>query len=171
MSQGEWELRNRFGEESIVIEHGTLNNLNTGADDSNSVVLVVFGIRGLFYLNGSLISHLDLSDRPQGGELSAMTGAVTGHEIPGERTAYRDFAVWPLLGIPAETGCMVAGRSGNLRTGPGTQYAVDGTLNGDYLRVIGRATDGQNYTWWQVDSGRWVREDLVDEYGLCAYVQ
>jgi hypothetical protein len=68
------------------------------------------------------------------------------------------------------TGCMVSSRSGNvnLRQGPGTDFAIAGTLvSGDSLEAVGQAqgTDGQ--TWWNLAAGAWVRSDVVNEEGPC----
>ena len=59
----------------------------------------------------------------------------------------------------------------NARIGPGTEYRVLGNLPpGEVFSVNGQAQDGDGLTWWRLESGRWVRADLVTAAGDCAAV-
>lgn len=58
----------------------------------------------------------------------------------------------------------------NRRTGPGTTFDRDGELlSGEELDVTGQAMDtsGNGFTWWQLEDGAWVREDVVNVEGYC----
>ena len=86
---------------------------------------------------------------------------VLSLESPGW-AAWREIEV--LSALPAaEDACYVtASGSINLREQPGTTYAVAGTLSpGQGALVIERATGEDGFGWWQLSSGAWAREDVV----------
>jgi hypothetical protein len=54
----------------------------------------------------------------------------------------------------------VAGGNANLRSGPGTDFAiVGGVVDGESLEIVGRNADG---TWYQLANGHWVAAFLVE---------
>jgi WD40 repeat protein len=61
----------------------------------------------------------------------------------------------------------------NLRSGPGGSYEQLGSrLANDTLYADAQATDNEGFIWWRlfnagIDSGLWVRQDLVSEDGNC----
>ena len=66
--------------------------------------------------------------------------------------------------------CSVSsGGTVNLRSGPGTNFAVPGTLSaGQALTAVGQAQGADGFVWWQLDGGeQWVRSDVVTEDGDC----
>lgn len=69
----------------------------------------------------------------------------------------------------AEFSCTVAaGQTANLRSGPGTNFDRAGTLGAnESATVIGQAAGSDGFTWWQLDTGNWIREDVVVETGNC----
>jgi len=79
---------------------------------------------------------------------------------------------------PAESGaasggaCTVsAGGSINQRSGPGTSFAVSGTLApGSSANVDGQTTGADGFIWYRLTSGVWVRGDLVTSTGDCSAV-
>lgn len=70
------------------------------------------------------------------------------------------------IGNPA---CAVSTDSAvNLRGGPGTDYALAGQFDLDTeIGVSGTATGTDGAQWWQLDSGSWVRANLVAASGRC----
>ena len=59
----------------------------------------------------------------------------------------------------------------NLRTGPGTTFERAGALEpGQTSIVTGQATDSDGFVWWQLESGSWVRSDVVSTGGNCTAV-
>lgn len=66
--------------------------------------------------------------------------------------------------------CTIRGlQRGNLRTGPGTGYATGGTFeSGQETTGTAQFLDNNNFIWWQLEDGLWIREDLVDESEDCA---
>jgi len=56
----------------------------------------------------------------------------------------------------------------NLRAGAGTYFNIIGNLTPETTATaVGQADDADGYVWWKLDTGAWVREDVVDEVGLC----
>lgn len=61
-----------------------------------------------------------------------------------------------------------ASNNANLRGGPGTSFAVAGSLTGGTsIAAIGQATGSDGRVWWQLENNSWVRSDVVAEVGDC----
>src|SRR5262249_38754531 len=59
----------------------------------------------------------------------------------------------------------------NKRSGPGTDFDSAGQLKANVeTAVSGQAKGSDGLTWWQLDDGSWVREDVVAETGDCASI-
>jgi hypothetical protein len=95
-SSGDWELRDRRGDDSNLVERGQLSNLDTRDSGSNWLVLAADDDRGFFFVNGTFVAELDLSSRTESGKVLVATGIETGRAIEGEVTTYDGFTVWPL---------------------------------------------------------------------------
>ena len=69
--------------------------------------------------------------------------------------------VTPLAATPlAAATSGTANRNANLRAGPGTTYAIVGTVrSGQLLNLIGRTADG---SWVQIEGGAWIAAFLVN---------
>jgi hypothetical protein len=65
--------------------------------------------------------------------------------------------------------CTVStGTSANQRSGPGTSFAIAGTLaGGTSAAVDGQATGADGFVWWRLGEGVWVRSDVVNATGDC----
>jgi hypothetical protein len=72
----------------------------------------------------------------------------------------------------AAASCSVsAGGSINQRSGPGTNFAVSGTLApGSSASVDGQTTGADGFTWYRLTTGVWVRGDLVTASADCSAV-
>ncbi len=72
----------------------------------------------------------------------------------------------------APPACTVTAASGvNLRAGPGTTFAIAGSLAAGVTRtVIAQDTGADGKAWWQLDDGNWLRSDLVTPGGDCASI-
>jgi hypothetical protein len=109
-------------------------------------------------------------------------GAVEGADGPvrvAETTVVGPLELEAPAEAPAETtgesaeeamaGCTVTGANVNLRTGPGTNFDVAGTLAADTaMTATGQAQGADGFVWWNLESGAWVRSDVVTEEGDCA---
>jgi hypothetical protein len=59
----------------------------------------------------------------------------------------------------------------NQRSGPGTSFAIAGTLaGGTSAAVEGQATGADGFVWWRLGEGIWVRSDVVNAAGNCESV-
>lgn len=95
-SDRSWAFVNYIGNpDGIVLTEGTIPGLDINEGSSNHIRLIAWEDRGWFYMNGELISELDLSSQYSGGIMIA-TGLYKGHEITGKLTEYQDFTVWSL---------------------------------------------------------------------------
>ncbi len=99
-SNGDWDFRDRRGDEGEVIHQGRVSNLDVSANGSNRLTLLAEGNRGFFFVNDVFIAELDLSGRTGSGDISIAIG-ISGNTIAGEATAYEDFAIWALA-APAQ---------------------------------------------------------------------
>ncbi len=56
----------------------------------------------------------------------------------------------------------------NRRASASTQADIAGQLsNGETVRAVGQTIGGDGLVWWQLETGEWVRSDVVDEVGQC----
>ncbi|MFC2064793.1 hypothetical protein ACFLXB_06830 [Chloroflexota bacterium] len=78
------------------MQSGNLPNLKTSENDSNHIRLIARGNEGYLYINGSLVSKLDLSMHDDDGDVCVATGFTPGYEINGYKTHYENFEVWSL---------------------------------------------------------------------------
>jgi hypothetical protein len=82
---------------SNLLEQGTISNLNTAADGTNTLVVLAHGSRGVVYVNGvRLLKNLDLGANLQAGDVGVGAGFFTGNSTVGEVTASAGFAVLPI---------------------------------------------------------------------------
>ena len=97
-SDGLWNLNDRSDTGDNFVQDGTVSEyLNVNDGGSNEITLVAFDDVGLFFLNGRLISQLDLSGQDDFGEVALGTGFYTSNKQEGEITGYEDFTVWPFV--------------------------------------------------------------------------
>jgi hypothetical protein len=90
-SSGEWTFAQ--GAESDVAS-GTVDELNTGAGESNTIDLVVAGETGYFAVNDRFVATLDTSALVQPGEVWVGTAFYPENTVDGAVMPFRDFQVW-----------------------------------------------------------------------------
>ena len=90
-SDGSWTFAQ--GTESDVAS-GTIDNLNTAADEENVIDLVVAGETGYFAVNDQFVATLDTSALVQPGEVWVGTAFFPENTVDGAITPFRDFQVW-----------------------------------------------------------------------------
>lgn len=108
-----------------------------------------------------------------GGVNSVVISAVSG--MFGQPAANCDAASIPAggdTGTSSDTetaACTISSASSaNQRSGPGTNFALVGTLaGGTSAPVLGQATGADGFVWWQLAEGVWVRSDVVTQAGSC----
>jgi hypothetical protein len=100
---------------------------------------------------------------------SRLSGVATAF-LPSEDCALAASIEMQLV----DTGiiCLVGSlQSVNLRVGPGTDFDRAGTIPVNQEQaVVGQATGSDDFTWWQLENGRWVRSDVVTAAGDCRAV-
>jgi hypothetical protein len=97
-SDGLWNLNDRSEDEDNFVQDGDLSAyLDVSEGGRNEIMLAAFDNVGLFFLNGHLISKLDLSAQDDFGQVALGTGFYTSNKQAGESTAYDNFTVWPLV--------------------------------------------------------------------------
>ncbi len=96
-SEKTWALVNNTGDpDGVIIDQGDLPSLDVSETGSNLVKLVFQGETGWFYLNGEMISELDLSARMNPGAIFIATGIFQGDGIAGSSTRFSDLSIWSL---------------------------------------------------------------------------
>ncbi len=96
LSDKSWILTNHTGSSSgETVAEGVIEGMNTGAGESNSVLLYAIEGKGYLYFNEEFISELDISTHYSGGIMLGI-GFYDGTEKTGKLTEYKDFSVWKL---------------------------------------------------------------------------
>ena len=100
-SKGRWFFRaadvssdNR--PQSKEFASGQVSNVNTNADGSNHLRLVVNDKTAFFFVNGEYVATLDVSGRNVPGDVLVGIGYDDDREINGRSTRYKSFSVWSL---------------------------------------------------------------------------
>jgi hypothetical protein len=92
-SDKHWELF--WGPTGAVVQSGYLAEFDTSANASCTLSLVARGNEGVFYLNGSKVSELDLSKRTGTGQIFVGSGFIYG-DTPGVFIYFEGFKLWRL---------------------------------------------------------------------------
>ena len=90
-SAGRWEMKAGNVTSGQVKEDGSLPDFNSGAGQSNTLVVFVLGKKGVFFVNGEFVAVVDLSQVTEAGDISVITGAYSGNEARGAVTRYENF--------------------------------------------------------------------------------
>lgn len=151
--------------EIVVARSGSTVVLKGGLDaaDTHRVVLVTLDERLLVYLNGDLIADRDV--RPDSGHFGVR---VQGNG-PAATCEVSDLWVYRVPMVEAGF-CEITASGGavNQRGGPGTGFEIAGVLeNGAVARAVAQSSGADGLTWWLLEGGGWVREDVVSELGVC----
>jgi serine/threonine protein kinase len=82
------------------IAHGSLPNMNVAPSGHNDVILFVDQRTGSLFLNGQLVTNLNLSRFMNGGDVGPGYGPLSESAGLNPPLRYRDFVVWPLIDTP-----------------------------------------------------------------------
>ena len=94
-SNGLWEYFVREEGNTPTHRESGRATLNLGQGATNHLFIVVVADTALLYVNGALISDLDISRGSGSGNMAVGTGLYAGNEIPGYSTGY-EVQVWSL---------------------------------------------------------------------------
>jgi hypothetical protein len=146
-------------------------------EETHEFLIIVIGEEATVYVDGDLVfERIEVVER-EGSFGMVMAGT-------NRRTSCEAENVWAvsLDDVEISTGddddnnsssgeeCIVTpvDNDVNVRSGPGTEFAVQGTLDaGDEAVADGQATGSLGAVWWRLEDGGWVRYDLVDESASC----
>ena len=139
--------------------------LQSGLDVSRAHQLVLLALdnRLLVYRDGALAG--DETVTPASGMVGIQVrGSAAGATC--EVTAMRVYEV-PAVGA-GQCEIRASGGAVNKRSGPGASMEIVGVLEADVaMQARAQAASADGLTWWQLDDGAWVREDVVTEQGGC----
>lgn len=93
---GTWFFKDGLGG---VIASGSVVDVDTSPAGSNTIEIVAVGDTGYFAFNERLAGELDLSTRPEGGDVFVGAGFFTEDAASEGTTAYSGFEVWSLAGV------------------------------------------------------------------------
>ena len=136
-SAGGWEVTSSSGSSQQDRKRGTLTSFNEGSGKRNTLVFFAMGARGLFFVNGEFVSLFDLSGVGDPGDVSVITGAISGNEVSGAVTRYQNFQVLQFEKQFGPTGNTLQGQSGRItefRTGLSTRDLV---IEADFVSPSG----------------------------------
>lgn len=106
-------------------------------------------------------------------ERAGTYGIALRSESAGARCEGTNLWAWEVddvVGFGTQCGVRAASPV-NLRTGPGITFERAGALQpGQTSIVTGQATDSGGFVWWRLESGFWVRSDVVSTGGNCTAV-
>jgi serine/threonine protein kinase len=94
-SDKSWKLLNNTGSpEGEVVSEGSADNLNTDANGANTIRLVVKGNTGELYINGALVSNLDMSKRTNPGDIFVAYGIFQNDSQQGKLVNFENLTIW-----------------------------------------------------------------------------
>ncbi len=99
-SGGTWFFKDGLGE---VIATGSVVDVDTSPSGSNMIEIVAVGDTGYFAFNERLAGELDLSARPDGGDVFVGAGFFAEDAASEGTTAYSGFEIWSLAGVEPES--------------------------------------------------------------------
>lgn len=64
---------------------------------------------------------------------------------------------------------IIASSTVNRRSGPGTNFAIAGQLqSGSITQAVAQTEGGDGFTWYELDDGSFIREDIIRTEGACS---
>lgn len=191
-SNGSYRILNSVDGEYTNIVEGNTSALNIRTGETNNLRVIFYGTIGVLFINDELIETFDLSLRTNSGDIRIGTGISSGNEINGSTTAYSGFTIYELPPpVPVAPGGNVGGQpplitptvaggitcnarigsgsgAANIRSGPSTEFGILYALSdGEAVVINGLARGEDNFTWWRLTGGGWIRADLVDNDSAC----
>lgn len=89
-----WFLDHYLASSYIQSEGHTLSSLDIGDNSTNIITLLCRDDIGLFYVNGTFASQLDLSYGNNSGYISIVFPAFSDQQVPGYSLHFEDLRVW-----------------------------------------------------------------------------
>jgi hypothetical protein len=139
---GSWFLKDGLG---AVITGGSVVDFNASPTGSNIIELVAAGDTGYFAFNERLVSELDLSARPEGGDLFVGAGFFTEDATEEGTIAYSGLEIWSLSDLEPRAAiepniAIDATTFPQLIAAATAEPALGGPTSGDLVQSVGAAT-------------------------------
>ncbi len=135
---------------------------NVDTSSQHRVLLLMLDERLLVYLDGVLVGDEEIVPNSGYFGIKAQGGVGTMCEVT-------DLWVYRVPHLEPGQCDILAARGGvNRRVGPGMAFAVVGVLDaGASQSAVAQATGSDGLTWWQLETGGWVRDDVVQATNVC----
>ena len=93
---GRWYhgLRTGDAENEQQLARSTSSHISTSPSGSNHVRIIAIGGEGWLFVNGALVSKLDLRGLLEAGTVYAVGSYFSGHGIAGKATKFEAFTIW-----------------------------------------------------------------------------
>lgn len=133
------------------------------ADPHHFLYLLIDG-EVTVYLDGELqVESFPVTDRSGFYGLGMVSD-------PASVTNCEALNVWVYRVSSGSQACeVIAGSTVNRRSGPGTNFAIAGQLNsGSITEAVAQTTGSDGFTWYELEDGSFIREDIIRTQGACA---
>ena len=138
-------------------------DLNPG--QAHHFLLIAEGARLIVYVEGALeLDDVRVAERAGSYGIALSSGG-------GANCAVNNMWAYQLPAAVEPGTCQItsAGGAANKRSGAGVDFAIAGQLAVNTSAVAtGQAIGADGLTWWLLEDGTWVREDVVNVQGDCA---
>ncbi|MCK6579258.1 MAG: hypothetical protein L6Q98_14275 [Anaerolineae bacterium] len=152
----------RYGERSTDY-NSTIFARRVDLDQPHHLLYLAVHDRLVVYMDGELVLDDFTID-----ERSGTFGVGLIASGPGARCEGRNIWAYEVPIVEPGVCEITSDGSVNRRSGPGTSFEWAGTLSSDTVtRAVAQAVSDDNFTWWQLEDGTWVREDVVNARGDC----
>ena len=103
---GGWYHYLRMAGADTKLAEGVSEHISASPSGSNHIRIIALGESGLLFVNGALVSSLDLSGLVRPGNVAGLGAYFSSHAIAGKLTSFEDFSVWSVgtVSAPAPTG-------------------------------------------------------------------
>lgn len=141
-SDGNWFFKDGLGE---VIASGTVVDVDASPGGANIIEVVAAGDTGFFAFNERLVTELDLSARPEGGDVFVGAGFFAEDAEADGSVAYSGFEIWSLAGLDpqavlAPAVVIDAATFPAILSASTTASPLAGPESGELVQAIGSAT-------------------------------
>ena len=91
-SDASWRLFYGDDPPRAIVGEGRMPRFRDGVGESNHLGVIAVGERGWLLGNGELVAELELDAGSAAGDVAAITGYYSGHEVDGAATRFESFA-------------------------------------------------------------------------------